>query len=151
MDQIRDIKENGNHITAELSYADLIQLGGIAAVQYCGGPEIAFRMGREDIPEEGFVSYASRLANPHDESVSVAAYERIGLNNQEMVALQGCHTLGGAKPDRSGFDGRWTQNPYVFDNSYYKELLLGERSKFLKTAGESMLTNDPERLQWVEK
>lgn len=30
----------GNHITAELSLADLIQIGGIAAVEYTGGPTI---------------------------------------------------------------------------------------------------------------
>lgn len=46
MDQIEDIKNEGNHITAMLSYADLIQLGGYAAVEYCGGPVMLFRMGR---------------------------------------------------------------------------------------------------------
>ncbi len=30
----------GNHITAELSLADLIQIGGVSAIEYCGGPNI---------------------------------------------------------------------------------------------------------------
>ena len=30
-------------------------------------------------------------------------------------------------------------NPYVFDNSYYKEVLLGEKSKYLKTGAEQLL------------
>lgn len=46
IDQIEDIKNEGNHITALLSYPDLIQLGGYAAVEYCGGPSMIFRMGR---------------------------------------------------------------------------------------------------------
>ena len=34
-----------------LSYADLIQLGGYAAVEYAGGPSMVFRMGRQDAEE----------------------------------------------------------------------------------------------------
>jgi hypothetical protein len=37
---IQEIQEDGNHITATLSCADLLQLGGAAAVEYCGGPYI---------------------------------------------------------------------------------------------------------------
>jgi catalase (peroxidase I) len=48
IDQIEDIQHEGNHITHILSYADLIQLGGYAAVQYCGGPTMIFKMGRKD-------------------------------------------------------------------------------------------------------
>lgn len=60
----------------------------------------------------------------------------MGCNKREIVALMGMHTLGFA---HSGYKGRWTQNPYVFDNTYYKELLLGDKSKFLKTEGEHLL------------
>ena len=28
-----------------------------------------------------------------------------------------------SKPDRSGFDGKWTEAPLKFDNSYFKEML----------------------------
>lgn len=60
----------------------------------------------------------------------------------------GMHTLGFA---HSGLKGRWTQNPYVFDNTYYKELLLGEKSKFLKTHGEHLLVSDSEMKNIVEQ
>ena len=46
MNQISEISEIGNHITHTLTNADLIQLGGIAAVEYCGGPSMMLRMGR---------------------------------------------------------------------------------------------------------
>jgi hypothetical protein len=41
-------------------------------------------------------------------------------------------------------------NPYVFDNTYYKELLLGDKSRYLKTEGEHMLLRDQEMKQFVE-
>ncbi|GKA64576.1 L-ascorbate peroxidase, cytosolic-like protein [Tanacetum coccineum] len=53
----------------------------------------------------------------------------MGLNDQDIVALSGGHTLGSGHKDKSGFEGSWTLNPLVFDNSYYKELLAGERAR----------------------
>lgn len=38
--ELEDIHEKGNHITNMLTRADLIQIGGAAAIQYCGGPYI---------------------------------------------------------------------------------------------------------------
>lgn len=75
---------------------------------------------------------------------------RMGFSKQDLVAIMGCHTLGFAHADRSGFSGRWTMNPHVFDNSYYKEVLLGERSRYLQTPGETMLVRDPELKVFVE-
>ena len=46
---VSDLKETGNHITAMLSYSDLLQLAGYTAVEYCGGPTMIFRMGRKDL------------------------------------------------------------------------------------------------------
>jgi len=53
--QVQEIKRMGNHVTVTLSVADLIQLGGYAAVEYCGGPAMIFNMGRHDIDAEGDV------------------------------------------------------------------------------------------------
>jgi catalase (peroxidase I) len=57
----------------------------------------------------------------------------MGLNAQEFVALMGIHTVGFANDDNKGKKGRWTMNPYVFDNTYFKEVLLGRDSNYLKT------------------
>lgn len=46
---LKEIASDGNHITADLTGADLIQLGGYAAVEYLGGPQLVFRMGRKDV------------------------------------------------------------------------------------------------------
>jgi catalase (peroxidase I) len=49
---IKEIKTEGNHITELLSYSDLIQLGGAAAIEYCGGPCIPIKVGRNDLEDE---------------------------------------------------------------------------------------------------
>jgi len=49
MNEVLKFRVHGNHITEMLSYADLIQLGGYAAVEYCGGPKMVFKMGRESV------------------------------------------------------------------------------------------------------
>jgi len=46
------------------------------------------------------------------------------------VALIGAHTVGRCHMARSGYDGPWTRNPLVFDNSYFVNLL---------------------KLEWIEK
>ena len=61
------------------------------------------------------------------------------------------HTLGKAKPDISGHSGSWTMNPYHFDNDYYKELMLGEKSKYLKTASDWELVQNPNFKPFVEE
>jgi L-ascorbate peroxidase len=141
LDQIEDIKTDGNHITAILSYADLIQLGGYAAVEYSGGPSMIFRMGRVDVPTEAEIPN-QRLPEATTGGSMLQKVLNLGFTRREFVALMGSHTLGFAQMDRSGYQGRWTQNPHVFDNTYFKEVLLGDRSKYLKTPGEILLAQD---------
>jgi L-ascorbate peroxidase len=148
LEQIEEIKHDGNHITALLSYSDLIQLGGYAAVEYTGGPSMVFRMGRKDAEEHEVVSDPSSIGS---EQNVLDRFLKNGFSKQEFVALMGSHTLGFASMERTGPQSRWTMNPHVFDNTYYKEVLLGERSKYLKTGGEIMLARDPELRALCEK
>ena len=74
----------------------------------------------------------------------------MGLSDKDIVALSGGHTLGRAHPERSGFDGPWTQEPLKFDNSYFVELLKGESEGLLKLPSDKTLLEDPEFRRYVD-
>lgn len=135
-----------------LSYSDLIQLGGYTAVEYCGGPSMLFKMGRQDVETEGEASNALAIVpeNKHEHAIIVKKFDMMGLTPEEYVAIMGAHTLGFASDNNKGKLGRWTMNPYVFDNTYFKEVLLGHDSIYLKTEADLRLLHDPELKQWVE-
>lgn len=149
-----------------VSYADLMQMASARAIETSGGPTIGMKYGRVDvaspddcIPEGnlpdaepgadgkyggmgGTASTESAEAGGHLRKV----FYRMGMNDEEIVALSGAHTFGRAYKDRSGLgkdktkftdgsmkqlyaDGSeapykpggssWTDQFLVFDNSYY--------------------------------
>lgn len=141
MKLIAQVKKHGNHITAMLSHADLIQLGGYTAVEYCGGPSMLFKMGRVDVETEGEASNALAIIPDasHENAVIVKKFDMMGLEADEYVAIMGAHTLGFANDSNKSKTGRWCMNPYVFDNTYFKEVLMGHDSIYLKTEADLRL------------
>lgn len=134
----------------EISFGDFYQLAGVVAVEVTGGPEIPFHPGREDKPEppqEGRLPDATKGCD-HLRDVFV---KQMGLSDQDIVALSGAHTLGRCHKERSGFEGAWTPNPLVFDNSYFKELLSGEKEGLLQLPSDKALLADPVFRPLVEK
>ncbi|KAL6962168.1 putative L-ascorbate peroxidase 7, chloroplastic [Sarracenia purpurea var. burkii] len=125
----------------EVTYADLFQLASATAIEEAGGPKIPMKYGRVDVsgpdqcPEEGRLPDAgppSPAAHLRD------VFYRMGLDDKEIVALSGAHTLGRSRPERSGWgkpetkytkDGpgapggqSWTVKWLKFDNSYFKDI-----------------------------
>lgn len=148
-----------------VSYADLMQMASARAIETSGGPTLGIRYGRVDTssPEEcmpegnlpdgeptdgkyggpgGTASTESSEPEGHLRKV----FNRMGLNDEEIVALSGAHTFGRAYADRSGLgkektkftdgsmkqkfaDGTdapytpggqsWTDQFLIFDNSYF--------------------------------
>lgn len=132
----------------KITYADLYQLAGVVAVEVTGGPTIDFVPGRKDskvCPKEGRLPDAKQGA-PHLRDI----FYRMGLTDRDIVALSGGHTLGRAHPERSGFDGPWTQEPLKFDNSYFVELLKGESEGLLQLPTDKALVEDPAFRPYVE-
>ncbi|KAL1818941.1 hypothetical protein ACET3Z_013810 [Daucus carota] len=133
-----------------ISYGDLYQLAGVVAVEITGGPDVPFHPGRpdkEEPPQEGRLPNAT-LGNDHLRNVFV---ETMGLCDKDIVTLSGGHTLGRAHKERSGFEGPWTTNPLIFDNSYFKELLTGEKEGLLQLPTDKSLLEDPVFRPLVDK
>ncbi|KAG9129581.1 hypothetical protein Leryth_014436 [Lithospermum erythrorhizon] len=133
-----------------LSYADIYQLAAVVAVEITGGPDVPFHPGREDkqeCPKEGRLPDATK-GNDHLREVFC---KQMGLSDADIVVLSGGHTLGRCHKERSGFEGPWTRNPLIFDNSYFKELLSGEKEGLLQLPTDTALLSDPVFRPLVEK
>lgn len=79
-----------------------------------------FRMGRQDVEDEGEASTALAVtAGKHENAIQSYKFGKMGLDAGEYVALMGSYTLGFANDDNQGRSGRWCQNPYIFDNTYF--------------------------------
>ncbi|KAL5219588.1 hypothetical protein ABZP36_020272 [Zizania latifolia] len=133
-----------------ISYADFYQLAGVVAVEVSGGPDVPFHPGREDKPQpppEGRLPDATKGSDHLRQVFSV----QMGLSDKDIVALSGGHTLGRCHKDRSGFEGPWTRNPLQFDNTYFKELLSGDKEGLLQLPSDKALLSDPTFRPLVEK
>ncbi|KAL9313621.1 hypothetical protein ACSQ67_019073 [Phaseolus vulgaris] len=157
---LQPIKEKYSGVT----YADLFQLAGATAVEEAGGPKLPMKYGRVDVskpeqcPEEGRLPDAGP-PSPADHLRQV--FYRMGLNDKEIVALSGAHTLGRSRPDRSGWgkpeskytkDGpgapggqSWTVQWLKFDNSYFKD------EDLLVLPTDAALFEDPSFKVYAEK
>lgn len=149
MDLLEPIKKD----FPDVSYADLYQLASVQAIAFAGGPKIPFRFGRKDAAKELEPTPSDRLPDadqrmPHLRDV----FYRMGMNDWEIVALSGAHTLGRAHADRSGKEGPWTKVPVVFDNSYFVEILKEDPDpSLLRMESDLALLDDPATKALVEK
>lgn len=103
-----------------ISWADIIQMAGVLAVELTGGPKINIRYGRIDASPPPTTSVNSALHAYEVQAVKLPCpmapfpdgaasadvhvrniFYRMGFNNRELVALCGAHTIGRAFKDRS--------------------------------------------------
>lgn len=109
-----------------ISHADLWTLAANVAIECMGGPSIPTRFGRSDATSSS-ASVESQVGRLPDGDKGVDHLREIfhpkGFTDRDIVALSGAHTVGRCHADRSGFDGPWTEQPLVFDNSYFTEML----------------------------
>jgi cytochrome c peroxidase len=117
-----------------ITYADLWTLAGAVAVKEMGGPEIPWKGGRTDYVDDSKLPPRGRLPDGAKGADHLRwIFNRMGFNDQEIVALSGAHNLGRCHSDRSGFDGAWVNNPTRFSNQYFRLLLsLHWKEKVLK-------------------
>ncbi|KAF5749038.1 L-ascorbate peroxidase S chloroplastic/mitochondrial-like isoform 2 [Tripterygium wilfordii] len=163
---IQPIKDKYSDVT----YADLFQLASATAIEEAGGPKIPMKYGRVDVtvpeqcPEEGRLP-AAGPPSPADHLREV--FYRMGLNDKEVVALSGAHTLGRSRPERSGWgkpetkytkDGpgapggqSWTVQWLKFDNSYFKDIKERKDENLLVLPTDAVLFEDPSFKVYAEK
>ena len=142
----------------QLSWADLIQLASATAIEASGGPKIPMTYGRVDgLPSEpmpapfGLPDAKPPFGGPEPDDPAAHlryVFYKYGMDDRDIVALSGAHTLGRAFKDRSGavddgFDGGseytkkgcpflqnskttggrpWTKHWLKFDNSYFTDM-----------------------------
>ncbi|KAK4276719.1 hypothetical protein QN277_014836 [Acacia crassicarpa] len=163
---IKPIKDKYSSVT----YADLFQLASATAVEEAGGPKIPMKYGRVDVsgpeecPEEGRLPDAGP-PSPADHLRQV--FYRMGLNDKEIVALSGAHTMGRSRPERSGWgkpetkytkEGpgapggqSWTVQWLKFDNSYFKDIKEKRDEDLLVLPTDAVLFEDPSFKVYAEK
>ena len=102
-------------------------------------------MGRTDAEEEqkDVDSALLLMTNPVR-----AQFAHTGLADDEIVALMGRRTLGFFYPEDE-YQGKWVQNPYVFDNTYFQEL-LNDKTRYIKFDDDRSMLTDPSFRKYVE-
>lgn len=137
------------HKFTNVSASDLWAFAALVAIQTMGGPKIPFRYGRADAKscsesvEDGRLPDATKGA-AHIREI----FYRMGMNDEEIVALSGAHTVGRCHGDRSGFVGAWTADPMSFDNAFFKDLLQKKWVESVNAHGNKQF-NDEEGLMML--
>ena len=106
----------------EISHSDLWIFAAYVAVEGVGGPTIEFVPGRVD-------DAGTPCACPPEDRLpgwDLSEYDirrefgRMGLNDRDIVALNGAHSVGTTHSEFTGFpDRNWDTTPFLLDNIYY--------------------------------
>ncbi|KAK6154028.1 hypothetical protein DH2020_013667 [Rehmannia glutinosa] len=135
---------NGLKIAIDLCGESIYYLAGIVAVEVTGGPSIDFTPGRKDSmvsPEEGRLPDANKGAS-HLRNV----FYRMGLSDQDIVALSGAHTLL-FKFQMSNLLHLWFRNLHA--HVINRELVKGDSQGLLKLPTDKALLEDPQFRKYV--
>jgi adenylate cyclase len=127
----------------EASWADMIMVAGAAAVARAGGPEIEMRVGRKDASKP---TRDGLMPDRNWGPAEIRAYfTRLGFEPRLYTALSGAHTLG-------RIDGKtFTDDPYKFDNTYFRMLLRFEGKVAHVMSTDRALYEDEECRHWVKE
>lgn len=113
-----------------ITYADLWTLAAVVAIEEMGGPEIEWKGGRTDFVDDSKLPPRGRLPDGAKGADHIRfIFNRMGFNDREIVALSGAHNLGRCHSDRSGFEGKWVNNPTRFSNTYFRLLMMHDWKK----------------------
>jgi len=126
------------YVPGVLSHADLWALAANVSIRVMGGPDIPTRFGRPDAKSaaDGVDSLDGRIPDGDKGAKHLRdIFRPKGFDDREIVALSGAHTVGKCHLDRTGFEGPWTENTLLWDNSYFKDLLTKKYDEETTSAG----------------
>lgn len=105
-----------------LGWGDAVAVAGAAAVEAAGGPSIPLRLGRPSVdrPDPTGQLPAPSLTVPELR----AMFGPRGLDDRDLVALSGAHTLG-----RVGGGGPFVAQPNTFLNDYFLNLMWFQKRR----------------------
>ena len=108
-----------------ISFSDLWVLASYVAVEEMGGPFIPFEGGRIDATDKSACPPEERIPAWQDTAQEMRhKFKRMGLDDRDLVALMGAHSVGHTYPENSGFPYmQWDNSPTKFDNMYYVFLI----------------------------
>ena len=129
-----------------ISWADLIQMSGVVAIELLGGPKIDIKYGRIDAEDGIEFNYhlPTRLprsrppyadGSPTPECHIRRVFYRMGLTNRDLVALSGAHTVGRAFKNRSGVCGNFSGDQGATKYTQKKQCVLHSDNRSLVMAG----------------
>ncbi|KAM0893589.1 hypothetical protein ACQ4PT_025013 [Festuca glaucescens] len=133
-----------------VSCADILTLAAEISVELAGGPYWSVPLGRRDGTTTNIES-ANNLPSPFDPLETLQEkFKNLGLDDTDLVALQGAHTFGRAQCQFTmrnctagqvvgalvNLDG---VTPDVFDNKYYGNLLQGR----VELPSDQVMLSDP--------
>uniref|UniRef100_A0ACD5YBY2 Uncharacterized protein n=1 Tax=Avena sativa TaxID=4498 RepID=A0ACD5YBY2_AVESA len=119
-----------------VSCADILALAAEISVELAGGPYWSVPLGRRDGTTTNIES-ANNLPSPFDSLETLQEkFRNLGLDDTDLVALQGAHTFGRSQcqftqqnctngQQRGALVNLDGATPDVFDNKYYDVLLQG--------------------------
>ena len=129
-----------------ISLADAIAIGGAEAIETIGGPVLSVQLGRADTPKDGILPPVpiDLLSGRRDPATVIAAFQRAGLTEREMVALLGgLLTLEKVEKTRDADDWRQSGRP-----KFREPGKMGRMSEFKPLTDEDIaqaaLEDDPE-------
>ncbi|MBW7857696.1 MAG: 2Fe-2S iron-sulfur cluster binding domain-containing protein [Leptonema sp. (in: Bacteria)] len=137
---------------SNISVNELIYLAGAVAVEITGGPYISIELPipNTSIETNQIESREPKLPGIPTENESFndiyIRFKKANLDRKDMVALMGAHTLGQAH-------GRYfTENPYRFDNEFFKRLLRDDLSMtYAVLASDREVLKDSKSAQYIEQ
>uniref|UniRef100_A0ACD5ZFQ5 Uncharacterized protein n=1 Tax=Avena sativa TaxID=4498 RepID=A0ACD5ZFQ5_AVESA len=138
-----------------VSCADILALAAEISVELAGGPSWSVPLGRRDATTTTNIESANNLPSPFDPLKTLQEkFRNLGLDDTDLVALQGAHTFGRTQcqftqrnctaGQRAGallnLDG---VTPDVLDNKYYGSLLQGRA----QLPSDQVMLSDPSQRQ----